>query len=105
MPTLEARGVALAALGRREEALAVARRLEHPTRPVNPTDGCPGTWNVCRTASRAVILAVLGQRAEAAALLEDRMYRVFINTFAEWGVLGEWLRGEPTFEAFARVRG
>ena len=33
------------------------------------------------------------------------MYRVFINTFAEWGVLGEWLRGEPTFEAFARVHG
>ena len=45
------------------------------------------------------------QRAEAASLLDDRMYRIFINTFAEWGVLGEWLRGEPTFEDFARIRG
>src|SRR5262249_52317213 len=34
VPTLEARGVALAALGRRPEAMAVAGRLEHPTRAV-----------------------------------------------------------------------
>lgn len=105
VPTLRWRGVALAALGRREEALAVARRLEHPTRPVQPTDGCSLAWTVCRTAARAEILAVLGQRAEAAGLLEDRMYRIFVNSFADWGLLGEWLRGEPTFEEYVRRRG
>src|SRR5918995_2826432 len=33
VPTTEARGVVLAALGSQEEALVVARCLEHPTRP------------------------------------------------------------------------
>jgi hypothetical protein len=105
VPTLEARGVALAALGRREEAMAVASRLEHPTRPVRPEDGCSLAWRVCRTASRVMILAMLGQRAEAAALLEDRMYRIFVNSFADWDLLGEQLRGEPAFEAYVRGRG
>jgi serine/threonine protein kinase len=102
---LEARGVALAALGRRDEAMEVASRLEHPTRPVRPEDGCSLAWRVCRTASRVMILAILGQRAEAAALLEDRMYRIFLNWFADWDLLGERLRGEPAFEAYVRQRG
>jgi len=55
--------------------------------------------------ARAEILSALGQRAEAAALLEDRMYRIFLNWFAEWGILGERLSGEPTFEAYVRRRG
>jgi hypothetical protein len=105
VPTLKARGVALAALGRRDEAMAVARRLEHPTRPVQPQDACSLGWPVCRTEARAEILATLGQRAEAAALLEDRMYRMLVGSFAEWGLLGERLRGEPAFEAFVRTRG
>ena len=105
VPTLEARGVALAALGRREDAIAVARRLEHPTRPVQPADGCSLAWRVCRTAARATILAMLGQRAESASLLEDRMYRIYLNWFADWGLLGELLRGEPAFDAYVRGRG
>ncbi len=105
VPTLKARGVALAALGRRDEAMAVARRLEHSIRPVQPQDACSLAWPVCRTEARAEILATLGQRAEAAALLEDRMYRMLVNWFADWGLLGERLRGEPSFEAFVRTRG
>jgi len=103
--TLKARGVALAALGRRDEALAVARRLEHPTRPVQAQDECSLAWPVCRTEARVEILATLGQRAEAAALLDDRMYRMLINWFNDWGLLGERLRGEPSFDAFTRTRG
>jgi hypothetical protein len=80
--------------------------LEHPTRPVQPQDACSlAVWGVCRTEARAEILAMLGQRAEAAALLEDRMYRIFLNWFADWGLLGERLRGERSFEAFVRTRG
>ena len=105
VPTLKARGVALAALGRRDEAMAVANRLEHPTRPVQTQDACSLAWPVCRTEARAEILATLGQRAEAAALLEDRMYRMLVNWFAEWGLLGERLRGEPAFEAYVKPRG
>jgi hypothetical protein len=104
-PTLEARGVALAALGRRAEATAILTRLEHPSRPVGPQDNCSLTWRFCRTASRAKILAMLGQRAEATALLEDRMYRIFVNWFADWDILGEQLRGDPAFEEFVRLRG
>jgi hypothetical protein len=104
VPTLEARGVALAALGRRAEAMAVAGRLEKPTRPVGPTDGCSLAWAVCRNASRATILAMLGQRAGATALLEDRMYAGFVGWYADWGLLGESLRGEPAFEEYIRPR-
>jgi hypothetical protein len=50
-------------------------------------------------------MATLGQRAEAAALLEDRMYRILVSSVADWGLLGERLRGEPAFEAFVRTRG
>ena len=83
----------------------MARRLEHPTRPVEQQDRWSLAWRVCRTAAQATILAMLGQRAEAAALLEDRMYRIFVNWFADWGLLGERLRGEPAFEAYVRWRG
>jgi len=55
--------------------------------------------------ARAEILAVLGQRAEAGGLLEPRMYRIFVNSFADWGLVGERLSGEPTFEAYVRRRG
>jgi len=55
--------------------------------------------------ARAEILAVLGQRAEAGGLLEPRMYRIFVNSFADWGLVGERLRGEPTFEEYVRRRG
>ena len=48
---------------------------------------------------------MLGQRAEAAALLEDRMYQIFLDWFADWGLLGERLRGEPAFEAYVKPRG
>jgi hypothetical protein len=104
VPTLEARGVALAALGRRLEAMSVVGRLEHPTRRVEPKDGCSLAWAVCRTASRATILAMLGRRAEAMAILNDRMYRIFVNWYADFGLLGELLRGEPAFEEYIRPR-
>jgi hypothetical protein len=54
---------------------------------------------------RVEILAMLSQRAEAAALLEDRMYLMLVNWFADWRLLGKRLRGEPAFEAFVRTRG
>jgi hypothetical protein len=66
---------------------------------------CAAAGRVCRTEARVEILATLGQRAEAASLFEDRMYRMLFNWCADLGLLGERLRGEPAFEAYVKPRG
>ena len=33
------------------------------------------------------------------------MYRIYVNWFPDWALLGEQPRGEPAFEAFVKQRG
>ena len=106
LPMSVARGVALALLGRRAEAIAIEARLAADRRPIGSVDQCSTGFRTCRAAARATLRAALGDRAGAMVLIEGENPRWYFDAEATGGVmLDELLRGYPAWERWKASRG
>lgn len=99
---LRFRGVALAKLGRRAEALAIEQQLERDTRPIRPSDRC-AFWAVCRRTARAFIAAALGDQARAVSLIDGWVFRY--DASAHFELVGELLKDFPAFQLLTKPAG